>query len=201
MKKSVNARWRSWIAVDSGRPDGADPRETELDALLRRGAGQCAQSGEGKMRWRVLSAISAQKPAVQGHGGIIARIGWRSGALAACALIAVGVGAVWLGPSAPQSASVAPGTGNATEPAQATPAAGRGARLSGLAFLQSPMTALVAQIDQPFEREADRLMTDAKKMAAFFAERVTAPIAALHRSGTSRQERAPTPDDLHSGGA
>jgi hypothetical protein len=192
-------RWKSWKALDSGRSEGADARAARLDQMLRAGAADQVGAGDGRLRWRVLGAISAEQPASKSTHAIAGRIGWRSGVLAACAVLALGLGAYWLGPMATSTGGGTPGNGIATmQPA----APDRDdSKLQALIFLQSPMTALAATLDQPFERETQKLMTDARKMASYFAERITAPIAALNRSGASENERPPTVDDLHAGGA
>lgn len=197
MNKGPWARWKSWIAVDSDRPGASGSREARLDSMLRSSAAEQVGEGEGRLRWRVLGAVSAGSAAPHDNRSVVGRIGWRTGALAACALIAIGIGigAIWFGPSAAQ-------VGTPTADAITTSAPADGSRkLTALAFLQSPMSALAAQLDQPFERETKKLVTDAKRMATFFAERVTAPIAALHQATSRPESEAPAPDLLHSGGA
>ncbi len=199
MKKGLAARWRSWRDVDAGVTSSTGSREAELDAMLRAGAAQQAKEGDGRLRWRVLGAVSAQRPDSSSTVSIVGRLGWRWGAVAACAIVAVGVGTVWLNPRAPQTASI--GRGVQPKPIAESPTTPFRVKSTGLAFLQNPMTALAAQIDQPFEREAERLVTDAKKMVSFFTERVTAPISALHRAGSARERLEPVTENVHTGGA
>ena len=197
MNKGPWARWKTWIALDNERPAQGTSREARLDEMLRSGASDQVGESDGRMRWRVLGAISETKESPRAGGSMAGAIGWRYGALAACAVIVLGFGAMWLAPVTPPSS--VPGAESAsTQHERPTPG---GARFPTMALLQNPMSTLAAQLDQPLERQTERLMNDARKLAGFFAERVTAPIAALHRAGTPAAAPEPSMDDLHSGGA
>lgn len=199
MSKGRWARWKSWNALDAERHEAAGSREARLDSLLRSSAPSQAGECEGRLRWRVLGAVSAGSSAPSDDRSIVGRIGWRSDALAAAALVAlgIGIGAIWFGPAPTRVGSP---IADATTAQTSGPTNGA-RKLTVLSFLQSPMAAVATRLDQPFERETQKLMADARRMASFFAERVTAPIAALHQATSKPAPDAPAPDMLHSGGA
>lgn len=199
MKLGLLERWKSWRDIDAGRASNADSREATLDAILRAGAAHQTQEEGGRLRWRVLGAVSAQRSVASDAEPIVGRLGWRWAAVAACAIVAVVGGAVWINPKTPQTKE----TNLSVQPTptieSSTPSVS--AISAGWAFLQSPMTALAARIDQPFEREAERLVADTKKVVSFFAKRVTTPISSLHRAGSDPQKSIPKVDESSTGGA
>lgn len=179
---SRREQWKAWTALDEGRADRADGPEARLDALLKEaGARARAEKSDGRMRWRVLGAIgdsSAPSAAATGR-----RWNWR--ATSAAAVVALGVGgAAWMWGQTGQTAP-APTTPRVTAPVvEGTRGTGR----MDLRAMPNPIAALAARIEHPLEKEKDRLVSSAKQVATFFADRVTFPISALQRKGGEVEE-------------
>jgi len=168
-------RWIAWRKIDDGSGAGAESREARLDALLRAGAARELSRGEGRLRWRVLGAITSKRQeSTDAPGRIIGALGRRGGALAACAILVAGIGLTWLTASRPRP-SAPVGTG--PQP-RITLDDGAGT------------AAIAVSIESSYQREKERVLSDARVLASSFARRVTAPIAALNRGVQQRQDES-----------
>lgn len=183
-------RWIAWKKLDDGSGAGAESREARIDALLRAGAERELDRAEGRLRWRVLGAITSKRQESTGASGqIIGALGRRGGALAACAVLAAGIGLTWLTasrlpPSAPAGKGPQPG---ATLGDGAAPDRGGIGAFAKRALTIGPTAAIAVSIESSYQREKERVLSDARVLASSFVHRVTAPIAALNRGVRQRQ--------------
>lgn len=196
--KHPRGRWIAWRKIDDGSGACAESREARLDALLRAGAARELSRGEGRLRWRVLGAITSKRQeSTDAPGRIIGALGRRGGALAACAILVAGIGLTWLTasrprPSAPVGTGLQPritlddGAGPAVT---ATDRGGIGA-FARRALTIGPTAAIAVSIESSYQREKERVLSDARVLASSFARRVTAPIAALNRGVQQRQDES-----------
>lgn len=170
--------WRRWSAVDRGA--GSGTAESRVDRALRDGAprDEGAELG-GAMRGRVMNRIlseSVDGVSVGSAGAVDVvrdRIGWVLGGCAlACVVLVAGV--VALRATRPVAAPSGPVTMQQQNGGSASDRVGeeRGGDLR-LANLDLPVQRLIRSVSgEPLEEEARRLMSDVRRAAAAFQERM-----------------------------
>ncbi len=216
------SRWIAWKKVDDGASAGAESHVARVDAMLRAGAERLVGESAGRLRWRVLGAVSCKgveaARAKRGSAWIAGSLGRHGGALTACALIAAGFGLSWLSMrpipaptvkgaspilvSGTGGGEVAVGGGGGGETTNAQENRGGISAFARKAVTLGPAAAIAASIELSYQREKERMLADARNLASSFAQRVTAPIAALHRGAEKeRSEGDDGPPHQTGGGA